>query len=158
MEKDQYVVESCDIGDLSASERTRCLRLIADGGAVTMTTARRDFPRSAMIAVARMVGEVVGIASIKPIREDYAAGTAKKAKFPFDPRTPELGYVDVDPRHRGKRLSSRMSAALAKNGAELFATTSNPKMKSALKSAGFVQRGVGWKGRRGDKISLWIRS
>jgi len=40
----------------------------------------------------------------------------------------------------------------------LFATTSDPKMKSALKGAGFVQHGVEWKGQRGDFLSLWIRS
>ena len=75
MKKDEYVVETCDVDALSATERTLCLRLIADGGAVTMKTVRRDFRHSAMIAVARMDGEVVGVASIKPVREDYAAGT-----------------------------------------------------------------------------------
>jgi len=155
---DKYVIESCGVGDLDETEKKRCLQLIAEGGAVTMTTARRDFPRSAMIAVARSDGQVVGVASIKLMREPYAASKAKEAKFPFDPKTPELGYVVVDRAHRGNRLSSRMAAALAKNSGTLFATTSAPKMKSALKSAGFVRRGVEWKGRRGDMISLWIRS
>jgi hypothetical protein len=40
----------------------------------------------------------------------------------------------------------------------LFARISDAKMKSALKSAGFVQQGIEWKGRRKDLLSLWIRT
>ena len=156
-EPNGYVVASYAVDDLSADERARCLRLITDGAAVNAAIAARDFPRSATIAIARKGDETVGVASIKPIREDYAAGRAKKADFPFDSQTPELGYVVVDPSHRGNRLSSRMTEALAKDGASLFATTSDPRMKSALKGAGFAQRGIEWRGRRGDLISLWIR-
>jgi Acetyltransferase (GNAT) family len=75
-----------------------------------MTTARRDFPRSARLAVARKDSEVVGVASIKPIRKDYATGVADKAKFVFDSKTPELGYVVVGPGHRNHGLSSDMAA------------------------------------------------
>ncbi len=156
-EANGYVVVSCAVDDLSADERVRCLRLITDGGAVNFVTAARDFPRSAKIAIARKGDETVGVASIKPIREDYAAERAKKAEFPFDRHTPELGYVVVDPSHRGNRLSSRMTEALVKDAASLFATTSEPNMKSALKGAGFAQRGIEWRGRRCDRISLWIR-
>jgi GNAT superfamily N-acetyltransferase len=157
-EADGYVIASCAVGDLSTGEKARCLRLIAEGAAVNADSAARDFPRSAMIAVARKGGAVVGVASIKPIREDYAAGRAKKAGFTFDRHTPEFGYVAVDPSHRGNRLSSLMAEALVKDGSALFATTSDPRMKSALKGAGFVQRGIEWRGIRGDLISLWIRS
>ena len=157
-EADDYVVECCEVEGLSEAEKTRCLQLIAAGGAVNPDTAARDFPRSSLIAVARKAGEVVGVASIKPIREAYARGRATKAGFRFDPQTPELGYVVVDPAHRGNKLSSRMAKALVRNGAALFATTSDPSIKAALKGAGFVQRGVEWKGNRGDLISLWIRS
>jgi hypothetical protein len=151
MEPAGYVVASCAAAALSDDERARCLRLISEGGAVNARTAARDFPRSAMIAVARKDAEIVGVASIKPLRADYAAGIAKKAKFAFDPNTPELGYAVVDAPHRGKRLSSQMADTL-------FATTSAPAMKLALNRAGFVQRGIEWKGLRGDMLSLWIRS
>jgi len=155
--EDAYTVDSLDVGDLTEAERARCLQLISDGGAVTTATARRDFPRSKIIAVARKYGEVVGVASIKPIREDYAVGRAAKAKHRFDPETPELGYVVVDPPHRGHRLSSRMAEALTRDGGALFATTSDPQMQAALRGAGFVEQGNAWKGRRGDMISLWIK-
>lgn len=157
-EPDGYRIASCAVGDLSTEEKARCLCLIAEGAAVNADTAARDFPRSAMIAVARKGGTVVGVASIKPIREDYAAGIARKAGFTFDRHTPELGYVAVDPSHLGNRLSSLMAEALVMDSAALFATTSDPRMKSALKGAGFVQRGVEWRGLRGDLISLWIKS
>jgi hypothetical protein len=155
---DEYVVQSCGVGDLTAEEKTRCLQLIGAGEAVDVEMANRDFPRSARIAVARKNGEIVGVASIKPIREDYATGRAMKAHFEFDPGTPELGYAVVDELHRGNRLSSWMAAALTTDGGGLFATTSDKKMKSALKGAGFKECGKAWKGRRGDSISLWVRS
>lgn len=153
-----YAVESCTVKDPNVAEQIRCLQLIANGGAVDVATARRDFPRSAAISVVRKEYEVVGVASVKPLRTKYATGIARKAKFPFAPETPELGYVVVDDEHRGKRLSSRMAAALAKDGGAMLDTTSDAKMKSALKGAGFEQRGCEWKGRRGNAISLWIRS
>jgi len=152
-----YAVESCTVSDLNASELAHCLRLVVDGGAVNAKTTARDFPKSSMIALARNNGEVVGVASIKPIRENYTKGIARKAKFIFDPKTPELGYVVIELAHRGHQISSRMAAALAKGSGGLFATTSDPKMKSALRSAGFQQRGCEWKGRRGDLISLWLK-
>jgi len=108
-----YDVKTCAVSDLSETDRTRCLLLIAEGGAVDERTAGRNFPRAGMIAVAREAGEVVGVGAIKPTRADYAAGIAKKAKFAFDSRTPELGYAVVDPAHRGNRLSSAMAKALS---------------------------------------------
>ena len=156
-ELNDYAVESSAVSDLSAAEQTRCLCLIVEGGAVDAETAKRNFPQSVTISLARKDGEVVGVASIKPLRERYAKGIAMKAKFPFDPKTPELGYVVVDDAHRGKRLSSRMVTVLAKDGGALFATTSDPKMKSALNGAGFRQCGFEWQGCRGDLISLWIK-
>ena len=155
--EEPYIVESCSVSDLTEAERTRCLQLIGHGNAVSIRAARRDFPRSLQIAVARRKGHVVGVGAIKPVRE-HAITVAELAHFPFDPDTPELGYVVVDSPHRGNKLSSRMAKMLSEYPGQLFATTSDPSMKSALRGAGFIDRGEEWTGRRGDMISLWIRS
>jgi len=39
---------------------------------------------------------------------------------------------------------------------DLFATTSNLRMKKTLRRAGFVQEGQEWKGTN-SQLSLWIR-
>jgi hypothetical protein len=156
-EADEYVVKACAFCDLGEADRTRCLRLIGGGGAVDIETATRDFPLSLVIGIARKDREIVGVGVIKPVRKPYAARTAVKAKYPFE-AVPELGYVVVDQNHRGKHVSSRIAKVLSEYPGPLFATTSADAMKSTLKHVGFEQHGGEWEGKRGDMISLWIRS
>jgi predicted GNAT family N-acyltransferase len=111
-----------------------------------------------VVAVARKDGEIVGVGTVKPVREDYNAGVARKSGVSFDPATPEFGYVVVHPDHRDRHLSSKLTTALlSRSGKSLFATTSDDKIKTNLKKAGFAERGRKWKGRRGDQISFWIK-
>ena len=156
-EPDEYDVKACAVGDLNEADRAACIGLVVGGHAVNPRTAKRDFPHALQVAIARKDGKVVGVGTIKPVRKEYAAHTAEESKFPFDPDTPEFGYVAVDPAHQGKGLSSEITEALSQHKGSLFARTSDPKMKSALKKAGFVQRGDEWDGQRGDRLSLWIR-
>ena len=155
---DDYEVKPCAVGDLEQTELAACVDLIAEGNAVDPVSAKRTLPKAIMLAVARKEGKIVGVGAIKPIRAGYAANTADESRFPFYPETPELGYVAVSPDHRNKRLSSRIVKELtSQHSGPLFARTSDPRMKSALKNAGFAQRGEEWNGQRGDRLSLWLR-
>jgi len=154
---DGYEVTPCTVKDLGKEDLVACLELVARGNAVDVESAKRTLPRALGIAVARKDGKIVGVGTIKPVRKTYATRTAEESKFTFDANTPELGYVAVDPVHRGKGLSSDIAEALSKHRGSLFARTSDPKMISALRKAGFEQRGEEWEGQRGDQLSLWIR-
>jgi hypothetical protein len=120
-------------------------------------SAAAELPRAVAVAVARRGDEIVGVGAIKRVRTDYAARRADLSGAPFNPDTPELGYVAVDGNHRSKGLSGRIVAALlSKHNGPLFATTDNQYMKSTLTTAGFVQKGCEWKGGRGT-LSLWLK-
>ena len=157
-ENDGYDVKQCAVGDLSEAELADCIRLVTDGDAVRPEYAKRDLPRSVVIAVARKNGRIVGVGTIKPARPEYTSGIAKKSGVTFSSDTPELGYVAVHRDHRGRRLSHRLLEVLQPAKHEtVFATTSSEPMKRTLEKAGFSQRGEAWEGRRHDKLSLWIR-
>jgi GNAT superfamily N-acetyltransferase len=133
------------------------LALIDDGGAVNLRTMTRDLPRSQIVVIACLRGEVVGVGAIKPVREEYAAGIAGKSGYAFPPKTSELGYVVVEPAHRGHGLSHAITELLLKqHTSPLFATTDSPKMKKTLAAAGFRQEGKEWQGERGI-LSFWER-
>jgi len=155
----QSAVEIIELraGELSDADVDACVRIIAKGNAVDPASARRNLPRSCAVAVARIGGEIVGVGTVKPIRRAYAERTAEESGFPFDPATPELGYVAVDPDHRGKHLSTKIVKILAMGRSALYARTSDPRMKSALIRGGFAQRGAEWLGRRGDRLSFWLK-
>lgn len=60
--------------------------------------------------------------------------------------TLELGYVPVDPAHRGRGLSLQITRLLLSQHTDrLFATTYDDRMKHTLETAGFVKRGVNGK-------------
>jgi len=153
-----YEVTLCATpGDLTTAQREACVAIIRSGGAVHPKAAARELRRAAMLAIATRGDEIVGVGAIKRLRPDYAAGIAKRSRIPLDPETAELGYVAVDDKHQGQRLSPRIVAALlAKHVGPLFATTDNERMKRTLKKAGFVQKGQEWDGERG-RLSLWIK-
>lgn len=145
---DGYEVTLCAVGDLGQEDLADCIRLIAGGKAVDLKSAERNLPRALKVAVARKDRKIVGVGTIKPVRRGYAARTAEESKFSFEPDTPELGYVAIDPPHRGRGLSSNIAGALSQHRGSLFARTSDPRMMSALKKAGFRQRGNEWEGQR----------
>ena len=112
MAQDAVEILELRASELSDADVDTCVRIIAEGNAVDPAFARRNLPRSLAVAVARIRGEIVGVGTVKPIRRAYAERTAKESGFPFDPATPELGYVAVDPDHRGKHLSTKIVKAL----------------------------------------------
>jgi hypothetical protein len=151
-----YTVVTCAPGALSGADIERCIAIITSGDAVDPKSAARELPRTSALALVRTEGEIVGVGAIKRVRTGYTADIAQKSGFVFDSGTAELGYVAVDDKHRGKRLSHRIVEALTAQHGPLFATTDNEYMKRSLAAAGFVKKGHGWKGNR-DELSLWIR-
>ena len=133
------------------------MAVIGDGGAVNIRTMKRDLPRSQVVAIARYGDEIIGVGSIKPIREEYAADIAAKSGYSFPADTAELGYVSVDPAHQGRGLSNDLTKLLTSHHkGRLFATTDSPRMKKTLAAAGFRREGKEWEGERGT-LSFWER-
>jgi GNAT superfamily N-acetyltransferase len=153
-----YDVRACAIGGLSANDCRRCVELVAAGGAVTVNEAKLRAATSFVLA--RSGNDIVGVGTIKRIRPQYAVDIADRNKsgYAFPPKTPELGYVAVDPEHRGKGLAHRIVAELLRdNPGSLFATTDHEAMKKTLATSGFEPRGREWLGRRNKMLSLWIK-
>ena len=150
-----YSIERC-VGDVTAADLEKCVSILRRGGAVNVDA--RKLRRAVALVLTKKGAEIVGVASVKGIRPDYAAGIASKSGFPLIPETPELGYIAVDDRHRGNRLSHRLVGDLLRDrSGALFAATDDEYMKRTLSAAGFVQKGREWDGNRG-RLSLWIRS
>jgi len=151
-----YEITSCAPGMLSRQELSACLEIIGRGGAVNLASAAVELPLAAVVAVARLGEEIVGVGAIKRVRREYAVDKASRSGTVFSPETQELGYVAVVEKHRGEHLSCRIVAELmSKDVGQLFATTDSERMKKTLEGAGFAQKGHEWIGLRG-KLSLWL--
>ena len=150
-----YRIERC-VGDADGVDLEKCVFIIRAGGAVNVDATKLQ--RATVLVLAKRGSEIVGVGSVKGVRPDYAASIATKSGFPLMPETPELGYIAVDDRHRGNRLSYRLVRELLRDRiGSLFATTDAEYMKPALLAAGFIQEGREWDGDRG-RLSLWLRS
>ena len=135
-----------------------CLKTIEEGEAVDIGAATDEMPKALVVAIARSSSGIVGVGAIKRKRPKYASGIAAKGGYNFDPNMHELGYVSVTKSHQGRRLSKEIVALLLESTTErpLFATTSNPKMKSTLEHAGFIKCGNEWRSPKGNLLSLWL--
>lgn len=142
---------------LTDKELAASLTLLERGRAVNIGTAADHLPNSHFQVLATRDGEIVGVGAVKRARPHYAAKTSRSSGYQIDPAMPELGYVTVDPRHRGHHLSSRIVAALLTRAkGPLFAMTDKEEMKTVLGKNDFVRRGREWDGETGC-LSLWIR-
>jgi RimJ/RimL family protein N-acetyltransferase len=152
-----YLVERCVTEHLDEAEREACIAIVKKGEAVDPEAAEQELARANVLVVVRKGRQVVGVGAIKRPRPGYAAKIMKRSGHVFPPDTPELGYVAVDPEHRGNHLSPKIVAALlAEQQGPLFATTDCERMKSVLSKAGFLRKGDAWKGKRGQ-LSLWLK-
>jgi ribosomal protein S18 acetylase RimI-like enzyme len=151
-----------------------CLELIAEGEAVNTDSATEELRKGRFTGIAKIEGKYVGTGSIKRQRPIYAAGISRKSNYSFDPNLHELGYVAVDPSHRGKNIAQTVVEHLLFAFCKptivasppspdkpipphsLFATTSNEGMKIILERMGFERRGTEWPSVNGDPLSLWL--
>jgi hypothetical protein len=155
MTEPAYKVELSDSG-LNDADLEKCVAIIRAGGAVDVTVAK--LRRAIALVLAKRGDEIVGVGTVKGSRARYGAGIAKKSVYELLPETPELGYVAVDAAHQGRKLSHRLVGELLRDrNGQLFATTDNQRMKTALSACGFREKGPGVAGPEGQ-LFLWIRS
>ncbi len=154
----EYCVESRVPSRLSLKELALCAAIVKRGDAVDPDSAQLELPRAKTLVIASTGKNIVGVGAIKRRRPAYALQTAESSGFSFNQDTQELGYVAIEREHQGQRLSGRIVAELlSRHEGSLFATTSDERMRKTLTRAGFVQKGLGWIGRKGQQLSLWIR-
>jgi predicted GNAT family N-acyltransferase len=154
-----YLVEARTPSRLSLKELAICAAIVKRGDAVDPDSAQSELPLAEVLAVASTGKEIVGVGAIKRSRREYALQIAESSGFSFSQDTQELGYVAVESGHRRQGLSGRILAELlSRHERSLFATTSDERMKKTLAKAGFEQKGLEWNGRKGQQLSLWIKS
>lgn len=156
--EEDYEVAVASADELSAEEMGICVDIAAEGGAVSRAAAKAGLPQAARLVLARHKGEIVGVGAIKGRNPQHARTVASESEYAFPDTVPELGYVSVRKKHRGKHLSSRIVASLLSVPVgRLYATTSDEKMKHLLGKHGFCMKGKPRRGGRGDLLSLWLK-
>lgn len=134
---------------VSLKELSQCIGMVKPADAVDPDSAAMEMPRAQMLAIASTGNLIVVVGAIKRCRPKYSFEIAEKSGMPFDPTSLELGYISIDAKYRGKRLSGRIvHKLLSGHEGALFATTSSERMKRTLAHAGFVQKGSAWEGRK----------
>lgn len=147
--------------DLDQGDRYAAVQLVVEGGAV-VGTREQIASRLANVRVLALLrespaGRIVGVASLKQPNAGYRSRTFAMAGFPIAgfEEAPELGYVVVASRMRGRGLSDRLVGLIVTQIREpAFATTHNPIMKANLSRFGFLRAGAEWTGQK-DMLSLW---
>jgi predicted GNAT family N-acyltransferase len=153
-------IECCPPTDLSKEEIQACLSVVKEGDAVNLKSATSELPQAMMIAFRREGQNIVAVGVIKQKRPYYASTVAKTSGFVFDENIHELGYVAVTKTHRNRKLSHKITAELLSSfqSRPIFATTSEEAMKKVLEKAAFVKQGKEWQWKKGNRLSLWIKS
>lgn len=133
-------------------------------GAGTGDRARR-IARARCLVFLREGEELLGIAALKAPRPSHRRGVFVKAGVPLSGPAPphELGWVVVEERQRGRRLSRLLveSALQAAGQAEVFATshTENLAMHATLRRCGFTAVGDPYFSRRHERrLVLFVRA
>ncbi len=154
-----YDIKAGAPSKVSLKDLSQCIGIVKAGDAVDPDSAAAvEMPRAQVLAIASAGNFIVGVGAIKRCRPEYSFEIAEKSGVPFDPNTSELGYISIDAKHRGQRLSGRIvQELLSGHEGALFATTSSERMKRTLAHAGFVQKGSEWEGRENQQLSLWIK-
>ncbi len=129
MSNREYEIKASTPSQVSLKNLRHCAGIARTGDAVDPVAAALELPRAAILALASTGNLIVGVGAIKRRRPGYARQIAESSGVSFDPNTSELGYIAVDPEHRGKGLSERIvGELLAKHDGALFATTSSERM------------------------------
>ncbi|HEK20310.1 MAG TPA: GNAT family N-acetyltransferase [Bacteroidetes bacterium] len=116
-----------EYGQLTQDEIGQITRMLSDGGEVNVQTLTERLKAIKKLAFFENNGHVIAIAAVKKPLANYRNGVFAKAQLPGDAQDfdYELGYLYTLPRARGKKLSSKLTAALLRefDGEKIYATT-----------------------------------
>jgi hypothetical protein len=158
MPNPEYEIRARVPGKIPLRDLSRCIKIVQRGDAVDPDSVSVELTRSHILAFALAGGHIVGVGAIKRRRPAYARQIAERSGISFDPNASELGYVAIEPNHRGRGLSELIvQELLVHHPHPLFATTSSKRMKKTLARVGFAERGGTWPGRNGYQLSLWFK-
>lgn len=108
---------------------------------------------------------MIGIAALKQPNQGYRADVFAKSKATETPdRFPyEVGWVAIDEKHRGRKLSRVLVATVLSRseGRNVFATSATARefMHRTLMHFGFVQHGQPYpSSQRNEELLLFIRT
>jgi hypothetical protein len=149
----------CRPSELSENDRKRFIDLVAEGGAVSRKSAAENLPKCLLVAVLKRDGQMVAVGSIKGERTSYTATISKTSGHELGNAARELGYVAVDTAFRDQHLSTAVVQKLVETyGGQLFATTHEAKMKSALKHWNWIEEVKAWNSKTAQekKLSFWV--
>jgi len=135
--------------------------LIAEGGAVRRASVDAKLPKAEKIAFLERNERMAAVAALKKTAtSSYAAYLREKSGYAISPDLPEIGYVAVADGWKGLHLSSPVfDKILGLCAGNVFATTSEPKMKCTLAKRRFRWVGREWLSSEcpTKHLSLWLR-
>lgn len=134
--------------------------VVGRGGAIQRASIDAKLQYADKIAFIERDGKMAAVAAVKKIRANRNAEVAKKSGYPLSTNIPEIGYVAVECDWRGLHLSGRLvDKVLEFCGGSVFATTSEPRMKSVLAYRSFRWVGNEWPSSTEPNklLSLWIK-
>lgn len=135
-----------------------CAPIIAAGGAIS--NPQVDCVR--VLGTISLGGQVVGTGSIKQPSEAFVERVSNSSRVPLHGLR-ELGYMAIEPPHRGKRYATGIAGLLlaAVPGDEkIFSITTeeNIPMQKTLLRHGFVMQPHVWTGIVGGRWTMWLRN
>jgi GNAT superfamily N-acetyltransferase len=147
---------------LNETDLSRCVELVAKGGAVSRDDATRGFKKAQLIGLFRGSKLVIAVGALKNPYPNYQKGVFKKAQASekFDDYQFELGYFATDPEFQGQKLAKHILSAIVStfNDSPMFATTGSAPMEHLLSEKGFRRDGLPYPPSVGHaELSLLIR-
>ncbi len=100
----EYEIKASTPSQFSLKNLSHCIGIVRTGDAVDPVAAALELPRAEILALASTGNLIVGVGAIKRRRPEYARQIAESSGVSFDPNTSELGYIAVDPEHRGSAI------------------------------------------------------
>jgi hypothetical protein len=101
----EYEIKARTPSQVSLKNLSDCTGIVRTKGAVDPVAAALELPRAEILALASTGNLIVGVGAIKRRRAQNTRARSQKAVgWSFDSNTSELGYIVVDPEHRGQRL------------------------------------------------------
>jgi hypothetical protein len=116
--------------------------------------------RAVGLAFLYVGSDLGGIAAMKCPDIPYKMRVFKKARvLESESYNKELGWVYVPERYRGNKHSGRLVEAALHlvNNENVFATTSDDRMRSTLVQFNFVASGNSFQSRKGHSLHLYLR-